>query len=227
MIVCDKCGVGNPLGRVFCQECGAKLELRYNRQEIEQKAEAEWLPYVKIGVAVVVVLLILLHVIPACWSQSVALGDAGTQVGRHRVEMKLEALTKGTPDTVAQEVFTETEINGYLAGVAESLGLGTCTVDLREGYFAVRIVRPLAPAVQFAGMRIAPKYSVDMLCVPYKKSVTVGKAYFGHLRLMGPVKGMVTRPIFEKLLSDSRIAAVKRVTEIKSANGQLIVTAGK
>ena len=72
-IICSECGAENPIGSIFCMDCGQKLNQTatklYNNQSIEEdntqkmNAKSTIISIILIGMVVIVVILFILGLI--------------------------------------------------------------------------------------------------------------------------------------------------------------------
>ena len=150
MFRCTKCGAENPLGSVFCRQCGAKMDLRGLTSETVVQAQRPSL-FARVAPMLVVVPLVLLLAAAglALWPTMKPLGEAGTLVGARRVESRLRSFRVARPGMTvgADPAFVEKDINGYFQYIkAEPLRLNRASVDVMPGAIRFRIVRPLLSA---------------------------------------------------------------------------------
>ena len=95
MIVCGGCGSENELGRVFCTQCGGKLDLSGMTNEVvaeqaKRSFMAKHWPKFAIGVAVIILLIFGM----TFWSTGPLQGKEGTSVGARRVQSQMRSMAK-------------------------------------------------------------------------------------------------------------------------------------
>jgi len=167
MLPCRKCGADNPLGRVFCGACGAKLDLANADREIEAaRVEPQRRRERGCGITVVVVLLVAVALGLALWPNTGELGAPGRSAGARRVDSQLRALRRVRPGTRLGATFRESDLNGYLRlSKARNLRVESLSISIKEDRFTVRMVRRLA-SFSVGDLGIVPKVSLDFVCTP-------------------------------------------------------------
>lgn len=228
MIVCNKCGNSNPLGRVFCGACGSKLDLRdlssENMAQITKKPiiSLKWLKLLWILLIVPIVLAGL-----AFWPDAAPIGKEGTRLGSQRVDGSLrlfQDLKKGR--TLGRE-FTEEDINGYFKfDKAAKLQAESITMQVFEGYLQLRVVRAMN-RIKLGSVELVPRVSYDLYCVPMGSLLRVSKVRMGHLSCAGPLKTSVIRKIYGMVAAEKEWAVFTDMTELKPVPGKVTVVLTK
>ncbi|MFH0907232.1 MAG: zinc ribbon domain-containing protein [bacterium] len=113
-IQCAKCGHQNVLGRIFCTNCGQKLD--FDQISAKPRRQRSWPSVgktVKMGVTLVIIGLLVMILKPAKPT-----GMPGTLQDAQRMNQKLRAMKAAILDEkpVVHEV-SEKEVNGYLAEI--------------------------------------------------------------------------------------------------------------
>ena len=225
MITCGSCGSNNDLGRVFCVQCGGKLDLSAMTSDaVAEQVRVSFMkqhwPKFAIGVAVVVLAIFGM----TFWPTTPVQTAEGTSVGAKRVEAQLKAMaavTKGR--TVAYE-FKEADINGYFQyGKGKEMELGAVTVKCMPEYLIVHVTTKMFELKLF-GIVIAPGTSYDLYCSGVGGNLIVRKAKKGHLGLIGPGKTGAVRKFYSKIAAKNGFEGFKYATEIKIEEGKVRVT---
>jgi|YelNatPaOPRAMG01_1025707.scaffolds.fasta_scaffold01435_6 hypothetical protein len=126
MLPCQKCGYDNELGRIFCHNCGAKLDLDAMKPpKVKKTPGASPWRWVRRGIDVVVTVLVVwgfylawqVREVPAAASN---VATVAGQVDAKRMDLEM-AIASQTPKTV---VLTEAEVNAFFAGLRFEKGTG-------------------------------------------------------------------------------------------------------
>jgi hypothetical protein len=119
-VTCGSCGHRNPLGRLYCVKCGAKLEVSPEtvRPEVSSaQAFGRWLArMVRLAVTLGLLagLVQLLRPVPP-------MGQSGTVQHANEFREKADLLNYALLEKqVARQQFSEAEINGYLEQVVQN-----------------------------------------------------------------------------------------------------------
>ncbi len=228
MLICQKCGAENTIGRVFCDGCGAKLDLsNLSHENVSQMSQVSWIRrYWPWGVGVIVA-LILFCVFLGLWPRSGVIGQPGTILGASRIEQSIDSI-KQLEDGKLRSVevsFSEKDINGYFRyRMSKPLGLLAVMTEVHDGYLRVRVIRRLWEWKLF-GTVWQPFRSYDLLCVPYGGSLVVSKVSVGHLRVRGLIRNRVIRGFYRRLAARNEIKAFSRISSMKAESGRITATA--
>ena len=135
-IQCATCGFQNELGRIFCAQCGQKLDLRdTSMEELEDRREFEVGKWIRRVLASVVLLAGSALLALAFWPvppTPVYMDAAGSRQVPVKVGAILRALSYNRPMTLD---FQEGELNGFLVERARLRHLKALTIDLKPGAF--------------------------------------------------------------------------------------------
>lgn len=232
MLVCSKCGFNNQLGRVFCGQCGSKLELSgITTAAVAEAHRVSWITmhWGKCLGGVIVIILIIAGF--AFWPCTERIGEKGTPGGSTRVEGQLKSIQNVLrPGMTAKYVFKEADINGYfeyrMGQALKDAKVEFITVKCLQGGMLVRVVKPLLNQTAF-GLKFNPTMSYDIGCVPVGGVLIPSKVSQGHLKVVGPVKTSVVKYVYDFLRKQKDWAAMDFVTEIKIDEGQVTVTVTK
>jgi hypothetical protein len=177
MVICKKCGVDNPLGRVFCGGCGTRLELdRINMGTELKQHRPNWFRVHGVGLAVGLVVALLAVASLAFWPQSERIGEKPAAGGSSRMSGPLRAMAGLRPGQSIGRAFTEADINSLFSTErAKEMGIESLSVEIYDGFFNVRMVCPL-PEIKLGSIDLQPKLSYDYACVPVGSVVRVRKA---------------------------------------------------
>ena len=199
-IACESCGLENELGRVFCVNCGQRLNLsRTSAEEIRGNVQADRArSYGKAWVALIFLVVVGVAAL-VLWPAS-RVGESPATGGADKVRTKLWGLDQAV--TVGESggtFFHEGDINDYLATRAADLGFASLSVRLTQGHFLLRGVRPAVPVglgkTSLGTIRIS--YEVEGSPSGADWNVTGGA--IGHLPLFGPLKRFAFNPMADAL----------------------------
>lgn len=215
-IECVQCGFRNDLGRVFCTNCGVKLDLKRTSQaDLEERREIPWGRIIGKLVGGVLAVAVLGVLALAFWPMDIpvvqkdAAGGQQVVLKTRAVKKALMARQKATVD------FSEAELNGFTAGRAEARKLKALVVDIQPGAIEVSAHFSWRPGVVTNMTWLARKN----VAVPVSLAIKAGFAdgqmavtggRLGHLPLVGPLTGIPKR-FFGDVFSD--IAAEKQVMD--------------
>lgn len=187
---CQACGHENELGRIFCGNCGKKIDMS-QLSRATMPIERETLPLGRIFKWLLICLALFLVVV---------VGLAAWAHGPYR-----------EPSDAAQRRISAQNLSGRLAGARQALRLGgetSLTIDvddindylvanyggrfvsisasISEGAFSVRVVDDHTWTI--FGYDIGPlAYSYQVRCVPAEDGFRVAGAAVGRLPLPGPL----------------------------------------
>jgi len=228
MLICDNCGKDNDLGRVFCDQCGTKLDLKgLDSEKMAHLHRVSWLVRHLKKLVLLLVLAVVALALIAAWPQTAPIGDKGTVIGGRRVDAQvgvIRNLGEGRSVTVA---LAEKDINGYLSYTRGNvLKPDSVSLATEDGYFAVRVVRLLG-TFRVGAFTIAPRMSWDLFCVPVEGRVVVRKAWLGHLKLPGPARNQAAKSV-AGVFSDQREWAYRtRLSRIEVKRGTVSLFVGR
>jgi hypothetical protein len=190
-VTCTQCGHKNPLGRVFCMKCGAKLNLdslspKSMRDSVRGQggALARLFRWVVTLALLFAIIQILRPVAPS--------GHNGSAQDALRLRQKLGLLKGAALDgRAASQRISEVEVNSYLAELVQSaMGgsssdlyrLRTVNVAMENGKITVVLVSSAGPA----------SLSYEMVGTPARTSdrhflYDVETVRLGHLPMPGPL----------------------------------------
>lgn len=204
-IKCDACGHFNPVGRLFCAKCGAKLDA--SRIEHQDAARKRF----RMRLVRAAILLLLLAALVQLLRPAPLEGAPGSLEDANRLVARLNRLYDGVQERrFAQEVIHESEVNAYLAGLMAGPREEITEERLREGLAAFR--------VRMSPGRVSAVWAtrVGALPITYRVEGTprAGADGFrleqvrvsaGHLPLPGPVGAWAAARLYrtvEKLESE-------------------------
>lgn len=202
-IKCSSCGFQNDLGRVFCAQCGQKLDLRDTSMEsLEDRRVMDWGRLVRWVFTLVILGALAAIVGLALWPVKAA-PVYYEAVGAKQVPVKVSGVLRALSYNKAITLdLQEGELNGFLAERAKVKRLASLTIDLKPGSFNLHAVMKWTPPTNLTYLA---KVNVP-LSMTLKGSFQggvffPGKAQVGHLPLPGKTQDVVTG-FFASLLSD-------------------------
>lgn len=219
---CQKCGQENPLGGVFCRQCGVKLDLsQLTSEQVEKAQQPGWFAENRGKLIAIPVALLILAVGVALWPHTRPLGDPGTVVGARRAEKRLQSF-RSLPDAQRLGVdpaFTEADINGYYRFLKlKSMAGKAFSVDITPRAVQMRLIRALF-SVRIGEFRITPKISFDVTAVPVNGELVPQSARIGHLPAVGPLAAVPVGQIRAVLTGDRDLSGLAQVVEITLRDG--------
>jgi len=225
MLTCKNCGATNPLGRVFCGACGRKLDLSGMSSNAVLKAPRSSFLARHWGKLVALLILVLLASASlAFFPRPEPIGDRGSSTDASRLAGPLRMLTNLAAGRTLGAEFSEPGINAYLHRKARLLGVESLSVDVRDGYFAVRMVESLQP-VSLGSFKFTPRFSYDHVFVPAGPVVRARSVWVGRLPLIGPFKSIVVRRLHLLMAAQREWQAFEHVAEIKAEDDTIRIKA--
>jgi hypothetical protein len=230
VIVCKKCGLQNPLGRVFCQGCGSKLDLAHvgtDTVAAMTRPAGRAGGWVKIA-AWTVGALLALSVVLALWPNARPIGDRGNRPGGLRLQNQLRVVSTLRAGQKVDITMKEADLNAFIEHFkVQGTDIASLSASLRPGRIDVRMVRPLW-RMDVKTFRLEPRVSIDLVLSPAGRGLRVRGASVGHLPLFGPLRTMAVRRVYgrvsvQKEWRDTAACAEK----VETGNGTLTLSVGK
>ncbi len=228
MLVCQKCGNDNPLGRVFCGNCGTKLDLSNMTQDVVSEAVRvnwfmlHWRKFVA-GAVAVLALMGILALIPNAGT----IGEGGTLGGGRRVENLLRQLGQLQSGRTVSASFDEKDINGYFEFIKNRnlADYEQVSMDVGIGYVRVHLEKTLFSLTVF-GMDWQPKMTYELMCVPGGAGgVVARKATVGRLPLSGPLRTRLIRRLRAQIAEQKDWAGLNYLTKVNMKDNTIHVEA--
>ena len=225
MLLCEKCGVDNPLGRVFCIGCGGKLDLE--NMTSDQVAESQKQSFIamhwpKFVALLVIILLGTLGM--ALWPQAAVVGKPGKPNDARRVSSTLRTLATASR---SEKSLDEKDVNGYFEFRAKKELKGTSiSVDVQKGWCSVRVIKSFGK-LDLKVIKIPMSLSYDLKCIPVGGVLHVGGASIGHVGVIGPLKTMAIRQVFGTVSALKDWKSMKNITKIEMDDDKIVVTVKK
>jgi hypothetical protein len=228
MVICSKCGVENPLGRVFCGACGSKLDLAHMTSDtVAQAVKVSWISIHWPKFVVAAVILLLAVVALAFWPQTAPIGKEGNRLGGQRVQAALRALQEAQPGRAVARDFSDEDINGFFRFFkTEKLNVESLSVQVSRGYFRVRVIRVIAP-LRIGSFQLMPRVSQDLYCVPVGGTVRVRRVVMGHLSWLGPFRSSIVRRTYALLAGEPEWRVLANASEIRADDGKIWVNVSR
>ncbi len=200
VIPCGKCGNPNPLGRVFCGACGARLELGNLSQaktthRVEPTRVFSWLWQVGVTLLFVLLVVVGISMIP----QTTTIGVEGSRSGSAQIAGLTRASRQLLRGQRLGKPVSEADLNGYFRdGAARQMKVDAFSVDIRDGMIRTRMVRTL-PGFDVGSWQFRPKASYEVVVIPIGDQVRFGATRKGLLPLFGPFKTAVIRDLYRRV----------------------------
>ncbi len=228
-IQCSSCGFQNDLGRVFCGQCGQKLDLHdTSMDDLEERREFDVGKWIRWGLSIVVLGSVAVVAGLALWPAKPA-PVYFEAAGARQVSVKLSAILKALSYNRDMRLdFQEAELNGFLAERARVRHLKTLTVDLKPGSFELCASLAWAPPTNVSFLAKI-KIPVSMsLSGGFQGGVLIpGKARIGHLPLPGKAAVLSTgffAGLFPDILAEKRMIDSLRTVAIDELRADLTLT---
>lgn len=223
---CQRCGTQNPLGRVFCGNCGHKLNMSQVGGNFRQGKRFEWKKLVKVLnwlVAPAVTALIVCTMLKF-WPNEVVLPKTLEKSQADALAGQLRGIEEMGLGQSATVVLREDDINAYFKyNRLDEMELEGFRVKLEKGFIEVRTRKALEMRIG----KFVPRQTYDLLCVPYGRKLLVRKAAAGHLPLWGPFRNKAIREVKQLLLGGPEHKLLKDVTGIEIEKNELRVSIKK
>ena len=225
-IECSNCGHQNDLGRVFCVQCGQKLDLHAtSMQELDDRREFDFSKLFK-GLLVAVVVLAFGGILGAAFWQVqkpiVQLEVAGVTQVPIKARAVLQAISYHRSVTLD---LTERELNGFLAERAKIRKLRDLTIDLKTGTFELYAALNWCPAtnVSFLASVNLP-VTLGMRGSFKDGKLMVEQARVGHLVLPGSARKAVVdyfADVFKDVTGEQRFVSSLKPVAIEESTAHL------
>lgn len=228
MLKCLKCGEENAFGRVFCANCGTKLDLTLiNGEEIEEMGkEGRWLsywPYYLLGLVV----LLLAAVGLALWPLTDKLGEVGNRSDASVVKGQMLMLKKIGKGQMMQPAFSDRQINAYIDSyVLNKLGFEACSVAIADDVIKVRLARSFGPYGP-ASYRMNIHLVIDAVYAADGDKMVVQGGALGHLPMPGPLAQIPHTLLLSAVGGADEWKSMEYLKEISIENGRLNLRAAK
>lgn len=232
MPVCTKCGLDNPLGRVFCTGCGSKLDIgNLTSEDIAESQRPGWFARSWKMILVLVIVAIVAVGCAVMWPRTDVIGEKGNIRGGRNIQAKLKAYSSTVQARNRRlgpyPPLQEADINGYFEFfAAKKIKAVSVSTSIQDGFFALRVARPIASWEVF-GFAVRPTLSCDIVCVPQEGSVRVAKAALGHLPMIGPGKNLVGKMVYGMFSDDKDLNFFQYLVDVKAEKGQIFLTVEK
>lgn len=228
MMTCNKCGNDNPLGRVFCVSCGSKLDLSHmTSATVTEQQQVNFFVAHARDFASLLLLIPVLLIASAFWPSLSPIGQPGVASGTSGVTRQLGVLTTIARGRAVSLEISEKDINGYLQySRIKKTPVSSLSVRCMPGAMVARMVKPLMPPITLGSIRLEPKISYEVVCVPIGRQVGIARASIGHLRAVGPLRSIAVAPFLGLLKGGREERILGQVSEMRVEEGKLILTAG-
>jgi hypothetical protein len=226
-IECQLCGFKNDLGRVFCTQCGKRLELtNTSLDDLARRRTLDWGPMVRriVGWALALVVAGILGA--AFWPAKparVPMDPAGVKQIPMKVRTVQTALRARQPIAVP---FTEAEVNGFLEARAKARKLDRLSVRFKPGSLTFSAGHQWRPVPQ---VTVLTNLVVPVSCELSGRfdgaQLVIRGGRLGHVPLPSPLASLMTpwfKGWFDDVLAQTgMVRALKSVT-LDEGRAQLI-----
>jgi len=227
-IECSECGFQNVLGRVFCAQCGVKLDLKAtSAQDLDVRQRFDVARLVRRLLALLAIVFIVGIVGSAFWPDTIpdVLVD---KAGAVQIPIKAKAVRSAISFNRAVSLsLTEGELNGFLLERARSRGIPGLAIDLKPGAFDLYAVQGWSPSTNVALLaRLHVSFSMR-LTGSFKNGVLlIEKVRIGHLRLPGfasdPIVGFFGG-VFADITREKRVVSALKSAALEETKADLVL----
>jgi hypothetical protein len=228
-IPCARCGHQNVLGRIFCTNCGQKLDFEALDRKTMRAGPAPAARFIRIGIVLALVGAIVMVLKPAATT-----GAAGGLQEAQRLNQKIRLVRGAVLDgkRITQEV-SETELNGYLAEVIKR-----SNENLPKDKKQPVLLRAINVRVEKDGITVVLLAQAGPITVSYSTSGKPAKrdgkfvlssdgAKVGLMPVPGAVGSWVAKQasyVFSKLANER--ALLDQVSNMELRDGSMVVAFG-
>ncbi len=226
VVVCQKCGTENPMGRVFCGNCGRKLEITRDGTHFKSKPEFNWKTVIKFLNWLVAPVMTIVVICTALryWPNQIVLPKGLEKSQADAVASQLQGIAEMRVGQSATVIFREDDVNAYFKyNRLENLGLEGCRVTFEKGFLELRTRK----RVEWSIGKWVPRLSYDVLCMPFGKRLVIRKVSVGHLPLWGFGKKGTVRDVRRIFLDGPEHKLLKDVTGITIEKDEIHVSIKK
>ena len=230
--VCRECDHPNDLGRLFCTECGAKLDMTAVNEDIERAQEATQ-RRASLKLLLIPIIGICIGLVGLCaWSGKRFVSEESSDGKESTVETIVWALSQITrresgSTIVSRPPFRERDVNAWLGNMAMRKPVASISVKFVKGKATLRVTDSVGPFSLMGGKMKLPAitFSYDVIARPKNGDINVTMGRFGHCPLVGPLKHIVVAQA-AKLFTDRALekTIVAYATEIDAQDGEITVT---
>jgi len=219
-IQCSNCGFENDLGRVFCTQCGQKLDLRATAMsDLNERREFDFVKLFRRLLMVGVVLTGVTIIGLAAWTPAIP-PVRSDPAGASQVPIKAKAIRAALSFNKPVSLdFSEAEINGFMAERAKARKIKSLLIDLKPGSFVLYASLNWGP-----GERVPVTLSMSG---SFQGGVMiVGQCCIGRLPLPGPAKKAVVDTfgtLFSDITAEERIVSCLKSVALEETRADLML----
>ncbi len=227
-IECSACGYQNDLGRVFCAQCGVKLDLRAtSAQDFREQRRFGIGEVVRRFLPLVLLVLLLGGVGAAVWPARIPPVQVDP-AGAVQVPIKAKAVRAAISYSRAATLsISEGELNGFLNERARSRMIPRLVIDLKPGAFDLYAIRNVRIPTNFVWLaRFNLKFSMSMRGSFQNGVMTIEGVRFGHL----PLPGFAQAPVvdffaetFSDITREKRVVSALKTAALEETKADLVL----
>lgn len=227
-VECSKCGYQNELGRIFCAQCGTKMDLRaMSAGELKDRREVDVAGLVGRILTPLVVILLLLIVALALWP------DSGPDVqfdkaGAIQVPMKAKAVRAAISYNQSAKLdLAEGELNGFLEERGRKRNIDRLVIDLKPGVFNLYAVQAWIPSTNVSWLaKVRVPFSLSMRGSFRSGIMMVEGVRVGHLPLPAFARGAIVKffaDVFSDITREQRLVSSLKTVAIEETKADLML----
>ena len=226
-IECQICGFMNDLGRVFCTQCGKRLELtNTSLDDLARRRTFDWGPLVSQVAGWTLALIVVAIIGAALWQKMpvrVPTDPAGVKQIPMKVRIVQTALRARQPIAVP---FTEAEVNGFLEARAKSRKLDHLSVDFKPGMLTFAAGHPWRPVTQVTVLtNLVMPVTCELSARFDGPTLVVRGGRLGHLPLPSPAAALMVpwfRGWFDDVLAQTGMVRSLKSVTLEENGAQLV-----
>lgn len=202
VMTCAKCAYQNPMGRMFCVNCGAKMDLVGGpggnvvmRSTLNVSGALRGIIKVVSSLVVIVGGVVALTLVP----QTSRIGVEGNRSGPAEVASLSRATRQLARGQQVGKRISEADLNGFFRdGKTREMNVDDFSVDIKGDRIRLRMVRRLA-RMDVGSWRLQPKVSYELVVVPVGDKLRFVSARKGLVPMIGPFKTAVIRQFHRRI----------------------------
>jgi hypothetical protein len=227
-IECEKCGFQNVLGRVFCAQCGVKLDLRAtSAEEFDERRRFDYARFVKLTLVFLALVLILGVIGAALWPDTIP-SVRVDKAGAVQIPIKAKAVRSAISFNRSVTLdLSEGELNGFLEERARNRNIPGLAIDLKPGAFDLYSIQDWRPATNIAVLAwVHTRYSMTLRGSFQNGVLKIENARFGHLPLPEFARRQVVdffAGLFADIIREKRVVGALKSVAIEETRADMVL----
>ena len=195
MVICNKCGEDNPMGRVFCLGCGTKLDLKdISHEDLFKVTKLTFREKHGATVAKVLVVALLSPLGLAFWPMQSPISDEADGGAASTLERSLrKARSSVDRGGMVQLAAGGPVLNGLANKRSSQISAQSLSFGVSNSVMSVRAI--YRPTWKLGDYKVSPIYSCDVDYTADGKAIRAKTGRMGHLPLIGPAALIAAIPV--------------------------------